>query len=524
MLIEKIIEARRRSRNAITNESKCISFKEIKELRQTGKLDEALQLATEALENQPDNIWYKRAVAWVYYDYLKYHLRSDSYENFKQSLLSIKDLRLPEDETMIFDNSAWQVGAMVFRLLKKEPINYMLINELIDIIKEFNFSKPSESYTYIFKAFHKAHPNWSKYLDFADWWDFENFRSEDYLTEEFQGKKIMSIVEQAHIAYAKKLLEHISTLPPGQEKLVAKDKVSQFLSKIDRLIQRHPEYKYPPFFKAKLLLAFGEVGNALSSFLPFAMQKRNEFWVWQLMAEIFPEDNEIQFSCYCKALSLKTPNDFLVRIRQIFAEKLIERQLYNEAKTEIQLVISTREKNGWNLPHQITHWTEQDWFKSVSAKTDNKDLYSQYIKKAEALLLQDIPEEVVAVEFVNENKNVLNFVKNKQKFGFFNYYDHLDKVRIGDILKVRFNGDGVNGFYKVFSARKAESDIPSDAIRFYSGVLKVISPRNFGFVDQVYVDPQIIKDNNLKDGQVLTGKSMLSFNKKRKEWGWKAIN
>jgi len=48
-----------------------MSFKEIKELRQAGKLEEALQMANQALETDPDNIWNKRAIAWVYYDYIK---------------------------------------------------------------------------------------------------------------------------------------------------------------------------------------------------------------------------------------------------------------------------------------------------------------------------------------------------------------------------------------------------------------------------------------------------------------------
>ena len=34
-----------------------MSFKEIKELRQAGKLDEALQMANQALETEPENIW-----------------------------------------------------------------------------------------------------------------------------------------------------------------------------------------------------------------------------------------------------------------------------------------------------------------------------------------------------------------------------------------------------------------------------------------------------------------------------------
>ncbi len=30
--------------------------------------------------------------------------------------------------------------------------------------------------------------NWSKYLDFADWWNFDNLHLDDYLKEEFNGK------------------------------------------------------------------------------------------------------------------------------------------------------------------------------------------------------------------------------------------------------------------------------------------------------------------------------------------------
>ena len=55
-----------------------MSFKEIKELRQAGKLEEALQLANQALEVEPDNIWNKRAIAWGYYEYLKKYAQPDS--------------------------------------------------------------------------------------------------------------------------------------------------------------------------------------------------------------------------------------------------------------------------------------------------------------------------------------------------------------------------------------------------------------------------------------------------------------
>lgn len=535
-----------------------MSFKEVKELRKAGKLDEALSKAISDFEVAKEGIdtemityevnfqkhqskelgtekkriqipigilWAKRSLAWVYHDFLKKYSTPESYDTFKENLIKLKELNLPEDEKMVFDSCAWQIGSLIFALQKEEKVDFGKINELFEIINDFHFSKPSEAYTFLYKAFHKGYQNWSKYLDFADWWNFENFRSEDYLKEEFNGKKIMAIVEQAYIAYSKKLLEGEIIEKDGfiLHGVTDKEKIREFIPKLDNLIEKHPEYQYPAYFKAKLLLASGDDDNILSSFLPFAKQKRNDFWVWELMSEIFAENKETQFACYCKALSLKTPEDFLVKLRQTFAGLLIEKQLFNEAKTEIEKVIETRSKHEWKISNQISQWTEQDWFKSATADKDNKKLYLKHVKKAEEILFQDVPEEVVAVEFINENKNILNFVKNKQKHGFFNYSENLDKPQVGDILKVRFSGDGQNGFYKILSAKLANSAIETEAIKNFEGFLKVITPQNFGFAEDVFIEPKLIQVKNLVNGQAVKGKAILSFNKKKNEWGWKAI-
>ena len=79
-----------------------MSFSDIKKLREAGKLEEALQMAQQNLEAQPDNIWNKRAIAWVYYEYLKKNASPENFGIFKENLINIKELNLPEDERMIF--------------------------------------------------------------------------------------------------------------------------------------------------------------------------------------------------------------------------------------------------------------------------------------------------------------------------------------------------------------------------------------------------------------------------------------
>jgi len=504
-------------------ELKPMKLREIINICKAGKLDEALQMAHQALEAEPDNIWNKRAAAWVYYYHLKKYAQPETFDLFKENLIKIKDLQLPEDEKMVFDNCSKQIGSLIFGLQRMVHVDYNRINELFDIIRDFHFTKPSEAYSFMYKAFHKSYQNWSNYLTFADWWSFENFRAQDYLKEEFKGKKMMSIVEQAYIAYCKKLFLGEPINPFEQQRVIDKEKVLSFLPKLDSLIEKHPEYQYPQYYKAKILLALGSDENVLSAFLPFAKQKRNDFWVWEIMAEIFSNDKNIQFACYCKALSLKTPEDFLVKLRQTFAAMLIEKCMYNEAKTEIQKVIKTRKKHEWKLPNQIVQWTEQEWYKSANGKKDNLDLYSNHINQAEEILFQDIPEEIIAVEFVNENKSTLNFVKDKRKFGFFNYAGKLTKPKIGDIIKVRFKGEGKDGFYKILTGKKAELDTQSGVLRHFEGILKIFPDKGFGIVDDAFVNNGLIEKLQLKNEEAVIGKAIISFNKKKNDWGWKVL-
>lgn len=502
-----------------------MSFREITQLRHNGQLEEALNKANEEMERESDNIWNKRAAAWVYYEYLKKYSQPESYDSFMGNLLRLNELELPENEKMVFDNSAWQIGSLVFALQKENEIDYTKINDLFEVINDFHFTKPSEAYSFIYKAFHKGYQNWDKYLSFADWWDFENFLSKDYLKEEFKDKKIMALVEQAYIAYAKKLLEGEPTEESfGRVYIKNHEKIKAFLPKLDKVIEEHPEYQYPPFYKAKLLLELGSEENVLSAFLPFAKQKRNDFWVWDLMAQIHSDNKDLQFACYCKALSLKTPEEFLVKLRQKFAALLINRQMYNEAKIEIEKVLDTRAKQQWKTPKQINQWTDQDWYKSASTNNNNKGLYVKHKGKAEALLYQDISEKIIAVEFVNSDKKMIHFVINSKETGFFKYEGLLNNTpQVGDLYKVMLEKVNKNGFHRAKTIKPAESGKENEAIKTIKDSIYIPAGKDYGFVQDTFVSPKLITDNKLKPKQKVIAKAILSYNKMKKEWTWKAF-
>ena len=279
--------------------------KEIKELRQTGKLDEALVMAKaeladaiaplymhESLTGQlinikADLIWPKRNLSWVYYEYIKQNQSIENFETFISYLNEIKNLQLPVEEKMLFEQLSWQIGKMVFALLKIQPFDITKGIQLFEIVKHFHFIKPAEGYSFLFKGFHKILKDSDKYVQFVDWWGLENFMPEDFQKEKMpNGKEVMAIAEQAYITYTKHLLPkeilidntNIHLLDEAKQKsamifyekgtkikkiLFDKEKALHFLPILSKIVDDYPQFQYPGYFNAKLFLALGDKDNML---------------------------------------------------------------------------------------------------------------------------------------------------------------------------------------------------------------------------------------------------------------------
>jgi len=497
-----------------------VPAKEIKELRKSGNLEEALILAKSELEADPENIWAKRNLSWVLYDYLKLNNSPENYDVFLSWLDVIKDLELTSEERILFEQLCWQVGKMAFGLIKSDPTNHLKGIRLFESIQSFSFPMPSEAYSFLFKGFHKVLKDTESYIEFADWWGFGNFIPEDYQKDRMpNGREIMAIAEQAYIAYSKHLL------PKRNESGnfdFDREKVDEFLPLLSEIVDNYPDFQYPAYFEAKLLLAIGERENVLESLLPFARKKRNDFWVWQILAEPFSEEPEKVFACYCKALSCRSPEEMLVSLRQKMAGILIKKNLFNEAKTEIELLIRARKSKGFNIPTVVTNWQSSEWFESAKSSKSNIKFYATYTPMADAILFEDMPEDLVFVENVNTQKKILNFVVSEFKFGFFKYDRFLSKVEAGDTLKVRFQEGASEGIHQIYSAVKVEDEaFRNQFIKEVSGKVNVPNGKAFGFVDDVFIHPSLVAKYKLSDGLPFTGKAIKSYNSGKKQWGWK---
>ena len=494
-----------------------MSSKEVTQLRKEGKLDEAFMLAQEDYNKEPDNIWNKRALSWVYYDFCKKATAENNANNFLENIQKIKDLQLPSEDKMIFDSLIWEYKKLLENTIGKK-IDFQKANKLYQSLKGMRFTLPSKEFSVLITVLHKVYKNNHQYVEIIGKC-IKYLRPEDFLPEVYNNRKLMPLAERIYYAYSKKILEGDAI--PNQYGIVEyhpnKENIKTFLSTLNHWIEKHPDYTFLPYYKAKLEIALGNT-DALSAFLPFAKKKKNDFWVWQLISEIVTEQ-ELVFACLCKALSLKTPEGFLSKIRIELSKKLIEKQLYNEARTEIETILKEKLENSHKVPNEILKWQQEQWYNEAKTLKNNFPLYNQYKGKADAILYNEIPEEVIVITFVNQEKKIANFIKDQKKAGFFKYEKILKNPKIGDILKARLEVfDLEKNAYKLLTAEKG-NETDCKAIKTIEGQLKIISS-GIGFVDDVFVNKEAIEKNQWTNNQVVKFKSILSFNKKKGKWCW----
>ena len=499
-----------------------MSFKDVKELRTQGKLNEALKLALVELAIDSENIWNKRALAWVYYDFLKINSEYSKLKDFNRYWDNLMGIDLSEDNNQILHESvALQLGKVIFSVFRESELPTNVLDELFEKAKLLSIERPSKANSFLIKAFLKGSKTWPNIHLVLDYFGFEGFSDSDYLSEEFNGKAITSIVEKFYNLTCKFFLDASKKLPANHSNLV--DQINVFLPILSKQIIRNPEYQFLPYFKAKLMLAAGQREGVLEAFLPFAKRKRNEFWVWEVMAEVFDEHSDERFACLCKALSLNSPEAYVVGLRSDFAKLLITRDKFSEAKHEIERIVSTRQANGWKITSEIQSILTMPWYSSTISSETNVKLYSDHLQTAEDILFRDVKIETIVVEFVNQDKQVLNFVIHENKHGFFSYRGFLKKPTIGQLYDVRFASASNDGFYKLLSIEESKQET-SQAIKKFEGKLKLNPEGKFGFVDDIFVDPNLINKMSLENDQLIKGKAILSFNKKKNQWGWKILN
>lgn len=486
--------------------------KDVTVLRKAGKIDEAFALATQLLIEQPDNIYNKQAMGWVRYERLKAVAKTPNMQAFLAEWKAASDLFSNwETEKMLSDNLAWQAISKLFNITD-EGQKVRVLDSVFESVNRWTFEKPSQLYSALLNAFLKAGKNWPKLGYFVLWWNLDNLSDDDFISKSTSdGKEYMSLAEQAHIVSAKYVMENGNP-----------DAIQQMIERLDILHKKYPKYKYPAYFLAKLLVAKGAKAEALKALLPFARRKKTEFWIWELLADLHSDEPETELACLFRAVSNPAQNKFSIKVRERLARKLSAQGRYCNALVEVLYAMEIKKKEGWGASVQ-----EMEKLKLVPLckvpKKDNKDLYRSCMEVTENLLLTDIEEMEGVITFVNTEKETAFFVVSKSISGSFKYAKTLTGVKAGDFVFLRLDErTGKDGKYWAVISVRPTTNLPSAQIcKQFSGKLKKVAGKDFGFVDDIFLSPALIKE--AENGTLVSGIAIYQLDKVKKSWKWKVI-
>ena len=472
-----------------------------------GNIVEAYEMAKADLNAFPQNIWAQRKMGWALYYSLKSDIENKDNAAFYDHIEELTNLNLltVSADSFMFENVLWKLAEYI----KSISIdNIQEIDKLFFLFSKYTFN-PSKGYSHLLKSCLRFE-TWGHLIDFFEWWNLKNLLPEDCEQFELDNKsKIMSLAEQAYIAYSKALL-----------KLNDKEKIREFLPKIEKLMKDYPEMNYPGYFCGKLMLAIGtEKGDTLNAVMPLVRKKRSEFWIWQLLSEIYKEDIETSLACLLRAVHCKTQEKFLGKVRIKIVSIYLSRKDYARAKYHIEQMIQCYMKEGWRLPYEVQNWTRESWM--LNGAVDKSDSID-YKRITDTILLNGTNKSIAIVTFVDTINKRVAIIYGEKKRAMVKFRNL--NVKEGTLLNIYWVPVQKGGINIIKAEPVKDEIINCTYIKRISGSVLKSANNSFAFVKaqniSCFIHPKKVEEYKLKGGEFVTVLAAYTYNKGKEEWSW----
>ena len=492
----------------------------------------------------------------------------------------------------------WDQYRLIKQLLQNPQRNLRYITTTLFDYLSLNVEKPSKLHSLMLQMAGKLGDNFN-FTHYLQHWNPELFQVEDYQPQHGQdGKKYDPLFERA-IQQASKQANKNHDI----------DSLNFLLPYLTDAIERYPSNIWLIFYKAKTLLALGQISEAMSSAITIAKAKSNEFWAWELLGDCSQIGSDQALSCYCKALTCSSEINFTSKVKGKLASLLIQKELFGEAKYEVDQVIQFKQQSGQNITEPFSSLVQQAWYLSAISTTSNTGLYSIHQEAAESLLYSQLPwvkaslgevytilgkehkpkqklfialtsrsipieisvpaqkfsfkqlpigsalqvkaeydmngqlqvytaqerlngelwdivdEKVGVIDHLNHEKKLVHCIISKVIQVTIPFSQLKERYTIGDSLALKLSKYTTKQGerFRALSVKRSEQAAPSNVRKEFYEQIEVNS--TFGFTDNsIFVPPDLIKQKNIEDGDQISGVALLNYNRKRNEWGWKAIS
>lgn len=136
------------------------------------------------------------------------------------------------------------------------------------------------------------------------------------------------------------------------------------------------------------------------------------------------------------------------------------------------------------------------------------------------------PEQIAVVDHINPVKGIAHFIVSRTVDGVVPLNFHgLDGIGIGTFLAVRLkkivHPDRLS-YNKLLACSTTDCTPAAQTLRKFSGRFERTAT-GWGFADDVFIENGVLESSSVQDGDYLEGLAVISYNKKKLSWGWKAI-
>lgn len=569
-----------------------MSYKEVMALLKQGELNQAYFMAKKDFDHDPDNEWDRNALVYVYIAYMKHN--ENNFTNWMKSLKQLLSLNfdvttnefmkaaLESSFRRVTDSFVQKNNYDVFwqtffdQVNTPEWLRKILISSLVSalfkqikqgvavetLINQMSYLKNNQDQwisRLINKVYKTIKDNPSKIISLVDsvgWNVYQNSHDgqSDYQAKTYNGQESPALIERIANKYAKAILPTTNSNGGTQ---FDEMRVKEFLPVLENLIKTNPEFKWLPYYHARLINALGRNAESVSEILPIVRSHGGDFWAWEKLGDFLSEDQD-KFCCYCKGLLCKKEDKMLVALRTKVIDYFLEREEFAAAKWEVDRVVETKKSQGHKVPESINDYLAAGWYLDTdgSEYKGNQDLYKKYSVTADKIVYGDIEPQSMLVTYVNKDKRMVNFNLSGCRRGFFKCPDDFDiknvcKEKTYTVKIVEKDNDIHEGaaekFFTCISIRKTEDeDLINEYIKEFESALRKKSTQTFGFTaDETFIPPDLISRFNLEKvasginhnhwgyndkeeatpatTYTLKGKKMLNWNRKKNQWGWQAI-
>jgi tetratricopeptide (TPR) repeat protein len=459
------------------------AFQAVNRLRKSGNLDEAWNIGCSAVQENPNDQYLKGAFFWVCYAYLK------------------------EVQNGIKARAKSNNGDYIPNSGELERINFLL-----DWVLWLNIPPGGYEYRSLLLTFQPNLECFSKLVLLLVRISDDLFLDEDkqpFVNEKGESPSLM-------LKFSRKVAKAWMQNETVRELSV--DDICTLFSNTRVQARDSQQLIWLAYDEAKCLIMAKRFEQARDRVLTVLRKKQTESWAWGALAATYrADDPKAALILFSKALLCAQDDVFALPTLKGFAPVLAQQGYLHEASMCVKRAVNCYLENGWNIKADLEKLLAESWY---DASVDLEAL-NPFLEERSGLALDYLfgerEQKVAVVQNIHDSGKGFHAYLNKNKsvsvrLGVF---QSKEKPSPGDYVLLTLSAEDQS----VIETKPCEQ-VDLDDVSYFEDVLRV-KEKGFGFVDDTFVPSYLIKSN--MDGQSVRGVRVLSYDKLKEKYGWKAL-